>query len=112
MREIGESTHDANRFADRHAVENDLELAPGGIVVISMESDRGLSDSLDQIEYVRAFLVANGVAEDTTEQPDIVPEPSVFLKRQSFFRTPNSVAKMNIANEIEPSTRPSGVPPG
>ena len=35
---------------------------------------RGLADTLDQVEQIGAFLVAHGIAEDTSEQPDIVAQ--------------------------------------
>jgi hypothetical protein len=49
-----------------------------------VEPDRGLPDALDQIEHVGAFLIAHGIAEDAPKQPDIVPQPGIFLKRQNF----------------------------
>ncbi len=48
-----------------------------------MEPDRGLPDALDQVEHVGAFLVAHGVAEDPSEQPDIVAQPGIFFQRQN-----------------------------
>jgi len=68
-----------------HAVEDDLKLAPRRPVVVPVEPDRGLPDALDQIEYVGAFLIAYGIAENAAEQPDIRPQPGIFLKRQSFI---------------------------
>ena len=50
-----------------------------------MEPDRGLPDALDQVEHPGAFLVAHGVAEDASEQPDVVAQPGVFLKRLSVL---------------------------
>jgi hypothetical protein len=49
-----------------------------------VEPDRGLADALDQVEHVGAFLIAHGVAEDAPEQPDVIPQPGIFLKRQGF----------------------------
>ena len=73
MREIAEGADDAHGLGDRHAVEDRFELAPRRPVVVAMEPDRGLPDALDQVEHVGAFLVAHGIAEDTSEQPDVVP---------------------------------------
>ena len=84
VREITEGAHDAHGLADRHAVEDDFELAPRRPVVIPVEPDRGLPDALDQIEYVGAFLIAYGVAEDASEQPDIRPQPGILFQSQGF----------------------------
>jgi len=84
VREIAEGAHDANGFADRHAVEDDFQLAPRRAIVIAMEPDRGLPDALDQIEHVGAFLIAHGVAENSPEQPDIRTQPGVGFERQGF----------------------------
>jgi hypothetical protein len=51
-----------------------------------MEPDRGLPDALDQIEYVGAFLIPHGIAEDASEQPDIGPQPGILFQRQFFKR--------------------------
>ena len=85
VREIAESAHDKHGFAGRHAVEDGFEFAPGRPVVIPVKPDRGLADSLHQVEHVVAFLVTHGVAEDSSEQPDVIPQPGVFFKRQGFF---------------------------
>ena len=66
MREITEGAHDAHGLADRHAVEDDFELAPRRPVIVPVEPDRGLPDALDQIEDVGAFLIAYGIAEDAS----------------------------------------------
>ena len=56
-----------------------------GAVLVAMEPDRGLADALDQIEHVGALLVADGVAEDASEQADVVPQPGVLLQRLHVF---------------------------
>ncbi len=85
VREVTEGAHDADGFGDRHAVEDDFELAPRRPVVIPVEPDRGLPDALDQIEHVGTFLIAHGIAEDAPEQPDIRPQPGIFFKRLSLL---------------------------
>ncbi len=84
MREITEGPHDANGFRDRHAVEDNLELAPRRPVVIPVEPDRSLPDALDQVEHVGTFLIAHGIAKDAPEQPDVRPQPGIFFKRLGF----------------------------
>jgi len=85
VREIAESAYDQHGLAGRHAVEDTLQLPPGWSIVIPMEADRSLPDALHKVENVIAFLVADGVAENSSEQPDVVPQPGVFFKRQGFF---------------------------
>ena len=85
MREITEGAHDAHGLADRHAVEDDFEFAPRRPVVVPVEPDRGLPDALDQIEYVGAFLIAHGIAEDAAEQADIGPQPGILFQRRSLL---------------------------
>ncbi len=85
VREVTEGAHDAQGFGDRHAVEDDFELAPRRPVVVPVEPDRGLPDAFDQIEHVGAFLIAHGIAEDAPEQPDVRPQPRVFFKRLGFL---------------------------
>jgi hypothetical protein len=81
MGEIAEGANDTNGLADRHAVENGLELAPGQAVFVAMKPDRGLPYALDQVEYIVALLITHGIAQDAPEQPDIVAQPGVFLER-------------------------------
>ncbi len=84
MRKIAEGADNAHGLADRHAVEDDFELTPRRAVIVAVEADRGLADAFDQIEHVGAFLVAHSVAEDASEQPDVIPQPGIFFKRQNF----------------------------
>ena len=85
VRKIAEGAHDAHGLADRHAVEDQFQLAPRRLVVVAMEPDRGLPDALDQVEHVGALLVAHGVAEDAPEQPDVVAQPGIFLERRGLL---------------------------
>ena len=81
-RDLSKRTHG---LADRHAVEDELELAAGRPVVVAMKPDRGLPDAFDQVEHVGPFLITDGVAEDAPEQADIVPQPGILLKRLCIF---------------------------
>ena len=81
MRKIAEGAHDAHGLAGRHAVEDDFELAPRRLVVVAVEPDRGLPDAFDQVEHIGALLVAHGVAEDTSQERDVVSHSQgVFLE--------------------------------
>ena len=83
--EIAEGAHDPQGLADRHAVEDQFQFAPGRLVVVAMEPDRGLPDAFDQVEHVGPLLVAHGVAEDAAEQADIVAQARVFFERLRVF---------------------------
>src|SRR5712664_1851247 len=50
---------------------------PRQLVLIPVEPDRGLPNAFDQFEHVGAFLIAHGVAEDASEQPDVFTQPRV-----------------------------------
>jgi hypothetical protein len=52
-----------------------------------VEPDRGLPDALDQVEHVGAFLIAHGVAEDASKQPDVVAQPHVLFEREGILGT-------------------------
>ena len=85
--EIAEGAHDPQGLADRHAVKDQFQLAPGRLVVVAVEPDRGLPDALDQVEHVGALLVAHGITENPPEQADIGPQPGILLQRQRFLGT-------------------------
>src|SRR4029079_16982946 len=55
MREIAESANDPNGLAGRHAVEDFFEFPPRQPVLVAMEPDRGLPDTLDQVEHLSAL---------------------------------------------------------
>lgn len=42
-----------------------------------METDRGLADTLDEIEHRLTLLIAHGVAEDAAEQADVIAKAGV-----------------------------------
>src|ERR1700761_4803751 len=70
VREIAEGAHDAHGLADRHAIEDSLELTPRPAILVAVKPDGGLPDALDQVEYIAALLVPHRIAEDAAEQPD------------------------------------------
>ena len=86
VRKIAEGADDAHGLGGRHAVEDEFQLAPRRPVVVAMEPDRGLPDAFDQVEHVGALLIAHGIAEDAPEQPDVLAQPRVRLKRGDLVR--------------------------
>ena len=86
MREIGEGSHDEQRFARRQSPEN---LGQGGAVLgiaALVEADGRSPDLLDAIEDAVTLLIADRVAEDRAEQADIVPERAVLVGELLEFR--------------------------
>lgn len=83
---VAEGTDDPHRLRSRHAVEDLLELAAGNPILVAVKPDRGLPDALDQIEHVCALLVAHRVAQDASEQADIVAQPRISLQRLGILR--------------------------
>src|SRR5437870_5564713 len=81
MRKIAEGAHDAYGFCRRETIEEVFQLAPGKPVLVAMEPDRGLPDALDDVEHLRALLIADGIAENPPEQPDILAQPRIRLQR-------------------------------
>src|SRR4051812_18489182 len=81
MREITEGADDAHGPGGRQVVEDIFQLAPGGAVLVAMEAHRALPDALDDLEYLRALLIAHGVAENPAQQPDILAQPRIRLYR-------------------------------
>ena len=85
--EIAEGADDPHRLGGRHAVEDLLELTPGDPILIAVEPDRGLPDTLDQVEHISTLLVAHRVAQDAPEQSDIVAQPRISLQRLGVLRS-------------------------
>ncbi len=81
MREIAEGAHDLDGAVVREAVEHGFELAPGAGVALAPERDRDLPDALDRRKDGLALLLADGVAEHASDQPDIVPQGSLAIRK-------------------------------
>ena len=79
MREIAEGAHDREGLVGAEAVEDRLELAPRGRLVVAVEADRGLADLLDERVGLLALLLAHGVAEDAAEQADVLAQRPVLV---------------------------------
>ncbi|MGY4336180.1 hypothetical protein ACVWW3_001086 [Bradyrhizobium sp. LM2.9] len=84
--EIAEGTDDPHGLRGRHAVEDLLELAAGEPVLVAVKPDRGLPDTLDQVEQFGPLLVAHGVAQDAPEQADVVAQLRIRLQRLDVLR--------------------------
>ena len=81
MREIAVGPDDLVGASARQAVQDRLELTPGDLILVAMEADRGLADALDDLEDRFPLLLADRVAENASQKPDIVAKGKVLLGR-------------------------------
>ena len=81
MREIAVGPDDLVGASARQAVQDRLELAAGDLILVAMEADRGLADALDDLEGRLALLLANRVAENASQKPDVVAKGKILLGR-------------------------------
>jgi hypothetical protein len=57
-----------------------LQFAVGGLVLVAAEGHGQLADALHQLEGLDAFLLADHVPEDPAQQPDVLHQRAfVFL---------------------------------
>jgi len=77
--EVGEGADHAHRLVVAQGLQQGLELTVGGLVGVAPEGHRQLADLLDQLEGLRAFLLADHVAEQAAEQADVVDQGLVFF---------------------------------
>ena len=71
QREVGERPDDGDGLMDVDAVEHAGQL---GAVDLGASHPKGLdARPLDEVEHLLAVLLADGVAEDRAEQPDVFP---------------------------------------
>jgi hypothetical protein len=61
VREIAVGADDLVRAPAGEAVQDRLELAPGGLVLVPVEADGGLADEFDDVEGRLALLLADRV---------------------------------------------------
>src|SRR5882672_8676173 len=99
MREIAEGAHDLDGAVMREAIEHGFELAPGAGVALAPERDRNLPDALDRRKDGIALLLADGVAQHSSDQPDIVPQGSLAIREFQHHGAPRYVAPAQIHSE-------------
>jgi len=80
VREEAEGTDGLDHLVVREPVQRRLEIAARHLVVVAVETDRGLTDMLDEIEHGLAFLRTDSVAENPPEQADIVAQRHVLCR--------------------------------
>ena len=72
--EVGEGANHADRLGGAQALEQVLQCAVGTVVGVAPEGHRERADLLDQVVGRIALLLADYVAEDAAEQPDVVDQ--------------------------------------
>jgi len=71
LREVAERTYHGQRLGGRQRIEHLLQLLAVAVVLRLAEIHRCAAHALDQLEGLFALLLAQGVAEDAAEQPDV-----------------------------------------
>ena len=69
------------------------------LILVAMEADRGLADALDDLEDRLALLLADRVAEDASQKPDVVAKGKILLGRDVGIdqRTSEALASAHYA---------------
>ena len=81
MREIAEGADDGARLLGGQGAQQRVEIAVRFGVVVAACGDGQAADRLDSLEYGRAFMFAHGVAEQTSEQANVLDEGFVAFRR-------------------------------
>jgi hypothetical protein len=69
VRKIAEGANDLPRLINRQRANDPLQFLPCLIVGIAMETDRELADCFDNVKDLPAFMQADRVSQDASEQP-------------------------------------------
>ncbi|OIQ71738.1 hypothetical protein GALL_466410 [mine drainage metagenome] len=76
-REIAEGADHADRVVARELLQRAVEVAAQLGFAVAVVADRELADALDGVEHRFALLLADHVAEQPAEQPDVVEQRGV-----------------------------------
>src|SRR5215471_135592 len=77
MREMCEGADHLDGAVARQAVQGGDQFGARGFVIVASELDRNLADALHRGEDRVSLLLANGLAEDSAEQPDVLAERQI-----------------------------------
>ncbi len=78
MAEVAEGADHAHHLVGGQVLQQPVEHAAGAGVGLQPVRHRELAHALDQFESLLAFLLADHVAEDAAEQPDVLDERLVL----------------------------------
>ena len=81
VREIAEGADHAHRLVARQVLQQPVEHAPGRGVALQAVGHRELAHALDQLERLVPFLLADHVAQDAAQQPDVLDQRAILLRR-------------------------------
>ena len=79
VQEIGEGPHHGEHGVPGQVVEDGGQLVPGRRLLVPGEAHGDLADGLDGGEGLAALLFAHGVAEEATEEADVLPQGLVLV---------------------------------
>ncbi len=79
VREKAEGADQLQRLIARQGVERALQLLARGAVLVAAETNRTPADTLDRLERGVALLLAHRVAEDATEETNVLAQRQILL---------------------------------
>ena len=86
--EVAERAHDVGGVRGAEPAERPLQVLQAGRVVIHPVADGRAADALDQVEHLGAGLLADRVAEQATEETDVLPQIHVGVTLAAASRFP------------------------
>ena len=79
VREVAERPDHADRLDHREVLQQPVERAAGLRVALEAKAHRQLAHPFDQLERLLSLLLADDVAEDSAEQPDVFDQRAVLV---------------------------------
>ncbi len=79
VREIAEGADDLNGRQTRQAGQDHVQFGARALILVAVEANRGLADTLDKFEDRFALLSPHSVAQHTPEQANVIPQRHVFV---------------------------------
>src|SRR5512134_859763 len=84
LREMAECAHDRHSSFVAQLIEYHVQFLPRLRVLFAAEANRGLADTLDQIESRLTFLLTQCIAQHASQQADVLAQ-GIILYRSVFF---------------------------
>src|SRR5256885_13667316 len=104
LREIGKSSNHADRRIMAQTAHDKLKLGARFGPAVPAKSHRSLADLLDEIEGFIALLLAQSVAKQTSEQPDVLAQRLVFVDGLGRINWTHDISTGS--NGVHPSSTP------
>src|SRR5437016_2591244 len=77
--EIGKSPHHQHRSVVAQAAQHGLEHRTRLLIAIAAEADGGVANAFNQVECFVALLLAQRIAEQAAEKPNVLFERKIFV---------------------------------